>query len=89
MLSDRVKRYFFDSATGLLATTQYTDERLGLNIETRFPAWQNVQGSSYPTRIERFENGQQVFAFTFDEVGAEPRQDPRQFPVLEEPVKED
>ena len=81
-----LRRYFFNSGTGLLASTQYMDESRAAGIETRFSEWQSVQGSVYPTRIERFENGRPVFTFTFHKVSAQPRQDPAAFPTIEEPV---
>jgi hypothetical protein len=57
-----VRRYYFDSQTGLLASTRYSD-RNGVAVETRFVGWGQVDGSAYPIRIEHFENGQLTFAF--------------------------
>jgi hypothetical protein len=58
----RVRRYYFDSETGLLASTRYTD-RSGVAVETRFLGWGQIEGSAYPSRIERYEDGHLAFAF--------------------------
>lgn len=58
----RIRRYYFDSQTGLLASTRYMD-RTGVAVETRFSGWGQVDGSAYPSRIERYENGRLSFAF--------------------------
>jgi hypothetical protein len=58
----RARRYYFDSQTGMLASTRYTD-RNGVAVETRFSGWAQVDGSAYPSRIERYENGRLSFAF--------------------------
>ena len=61
----RFKRYYFDSDTGFLVSTRYTDPTVspGIRVETRFLNWQRVDGSAYPGRIERYENGNPVFSF--------------------------
>jgi hypothetical protein len=78
---DRLKRYHFDSETGLLAATRYMDETRSppSNIEVRFSDWRHVDGSAYPGRIERFENGHPAFSFTVSTIAASPRQDPASF----------
>jgi hypothetical protein len=77
----RTKTYCFDSATGLLAKTQYSDDSISppADVETRFSDWTRVDGSAYPARIERFENGNLVFSLTATTISASPRQDPSNF----------
>lgn len=70
----RARRYYFDSQTGLLASTRYTD-RNGVAVETRFSGWGQVDGSAYPSRIERYENGRLSFAFVAGTVVARSKQD--------------
>jgi len=78
---ERLKRYLFDSETGLLASTQYVDETFSppMSVETRFSDWRRVDGSVYAGRIERFENGHQVFSLSVTTIAASPRQDPASF----------
>jgi hypothetical protein len=78
---DRLKRYLFDSDTGLLASTQYMDESFSppMNVETRFSEWRVQDGSQYPGRIERFENGHPAFLLDVNTITASPRQDPASF----------
>ena len=78
---DRLKLYFFDSETGLLAKTQYLDETFSppANIEISFSDWRREAGSAYPVRIERKENGHPVFSLTLSSITALPRQDPTSF----------
>ena len=59
-MSNRGKRFYFDSDTGLLLHTRYQD---GVGVETRFSNWTAVDGSMYPFRIERYENDVPVFSF--------------------------
>ncbi len=77
----RTKTYCFDSATGLLAKTQYSDDSFSppADVETRFLDWTQADGSTYPARIERFENGALVFSLTATTISASPRQDPSNF----------
>jgi hypothetical protein len=82
----RLRRYYFDSETGLLASTQYINELQAVHVETRFSNWQIVEHSAFPTNVERLENGRVVFAFRFNKVAAEPRQDPTRLSIPEEPV---
>lgn len=72
----RIKRYYFDSASALLVSTRYTDPTVssGLNVETRFSEWRQVNGSLYPGRIERYENGQSIFSFIVTAASSHPRQ---------------
>lgn len=78
---NRMKRYYFDSASGLLRSTRYQDRTVSPTaaVETRFSNWRVVDGSFYPGRIERYENGQLVFTFIVATVTAGPRQDPAAF----------
>jgi hypothetical protein len=78
---ERLKRYFFDSETGLLAKTQYLDETFSppVNIETLFSDWRSEAGSAYPGRIERRENGYPAFSLTLSSIVALPRLDPTSF----------
>jgi hypothetical protein len=55
------RRFSFDSKTGLLSNTRYFDAA-GVNIETRFSNWKYIDGSAYPTTVERYENGRFTFA---------------------------
>ena len=79
--TERLKRYFFDSETGLLAKTQYLDETFSppVNIETLFSDWRSEAGSAYPGRIERRENGYPAFSLTLSSIVALPRLDPTSF----------
>lgn len=72
----RLKRYYFDSGTGFLLSTRYTDPTVspGLSVETRFSAWQQVDGSFYPGRIDRYENGNPMFSLIFATALSRPRQ---------------
>ncbi len=77
----RIKRYYFDSKTGLLDRVRYSDATVSpaVRVETRFSGWSNVAGSAYPGRIERYENGRLVFSFTTATVSSGPRQEPGAF----------
>lgn len=77
----RIKRYYFDSKTGLLARVRYSDATVSpaVNVETRFSGWTNVAGSAYPGGIERYENGRLVFSFNTATVSSGPRQEPETF----------
>lgn len=70
----RTRLYYFDSQTGLLASTRYTD-RNGTAVETRFSGWGQVDGSMYPSRIDRYENARLVFSFVAGTVAARSKQD--------------
>lgn len=72
----RTKRYQFDSKTGFLATTRYSDGNASsLNVEIRFSSWTKVGTSAYPGRIERFEDGKPVFSFVITQSTSGPKQD--------------
>ena len=58
----RIKWFYFDSNSGLLAKTTYQER--GYTVEARFSSWGEVAGSMYPGMIERFEAGNRVFALT-------------------------
>jgi len=70
----RTRRFYFDSQTGLLASTRYMD-RNGVAIETRFLNWGQADGSKYPSRIERYENGNLTFSFVAGSVTARSKQE--------------
>lgn len=76
----RLKRYSFDSDTGLLASTEYVDETFSppMKIETRFSNWRRVEGSMYPGRVERFENGFTNFSLTVNTISASQKQTPEE-----------
>jgi len=57
------RRFYFDSSTGLLASTRYSDSA-GFAVETRFLNWEHVDGSAYPRTVERYENGRLAFSIT-------------------------
>ena len=80
---DRLKRYSFDSDTGLLANTQYFDETFSppIKVEIRFSDWRRVDGSAYPGRIDRLENGLLIFSWLATRIQALPRQDLSNFGV--------
>jgi hypothetical protein len=60
----QLKRYYFDSNTGLLSSTRYSDASRSpaLEVETRFSDWQKLEGSAFPGKIERYENDTPVFS---------------------------
>jgi hypothetical protein len=78
---DRLKRYYFDSETGLLAKTRYLDETFSppVDVEILFSDWRREGDSAYAGRIERKENGHPLFSLTLSSIGASPRQDPTSF----------
>jgi hypothetical protein len=77
--NSRTKRYYFDSKTGLLASTRYQDDRQRL-IETRVTDWREAFGSMYPTKIERYESSRLIFALQIQEVTAAARALPVSIP---------
>ena len=60
----QLKRYYFDSRTGLLSITRYSDASRSpaVRVETRFSEWQKVEGSAFPGKIERYENDTLIFS---------------------------
>jgi len=60
----RMKRYYFDSQSQMLVSTRYMDSSFSppVRVETRFSNWQEVEGSAYPAKIERYENDNLVFS---------------------------
>src|SRR5437764_10278907 len=74
---NRLRRYYFDSATGLLASTRHTEANgsHAVQVETRIVSWFSVQGSAYPTRIELYEDGRLVFAVVTKSASANPAVD--------------
>jgi hypothetical protein len=82
--SDKVTRsrlYYFDSSTGLLQSTRYYDRSRSspVKLETHFSEWRNIDGSTYPSRIDRYERGQRVFSFVANTITAAPRLEPERF----------
>jgi len=77
----RLKRYAFDSTTGLLAYTRYEDSTVTppVDVEIRFGEWTVFQDSFYPRRIERRENGIVVFTFVAEAIQAGPKANPADF----------
>jgi hypothetical protein len=77
----RTKRYYFDSKAGLLLTTKYYDRTVSpaISVDTRFSDWLTVDGSAFPGRIDRYENGRPIFSFVVGTVSAGPSQDPSSF----------
>lgn len=61
----RMKLYYFDSHSGLLLSTRYSDTSVkpAITVETRFSKWRIQDGSAYPGRIERYESGMRAFSF--------------------------
>lgn len=77
----RMRRYYFDTTTGLLLSTRYYDRAVSppIAIETRISSWSTVAGSRYPARIERYENGRLIFSFVVNSVTGGPKQDAANF----------
>ena len=69
----RTRRYYFDSETGLLGSTRYVD-RSGVAVESRFSGWGEVEGSLYPSHIERYEDGHRTFAFVTSSISGRSKQ---------------
>jgi hypothetical protein len=77
----RLKRYYFDSRTGLLIRTRYRDLTTTptVTVETRFTGWRNLDGSAYPERIDRYENGRPIFSFVVTNISLGPRVEAAEF----------
>jgi hypothetical protein len=77
----RSKRYYFDSKTGFLDSTRYSapSSSPALPVETRFSNWRMVEGSAYPGRIDRYENGNLIFSFIVSTASSRPRRDATKF----------
>jgi hypothetical protein len=77
----RLKRYYFDSKTGWLVRTRYRDltPSRPVTVEIHFSDWQTLDGSAYPGRIDRYENGQAIFSFVITNISAGPRVEPAAF----------
>lgn len=78
---ERLKRYYFDSETGLLLKTAYLDETFSppMSVEVLFSGWKKQNDSAYPQQIDRRENGQSTFSLNLSSIVALPRQDPAIF----------
>jgi hypothetical protein len=68
----QARRFYFDSATGLLSSTRYSDSA-GVGIETRFLNWEHIDGSAYPTTLERYENGRLTFSIISSSAAGQPQ----------------
>lgn len=69
------KFFYFNSDTLLLEQVRYEhgEDRGKARIEVRITDWQRAQGQRIPARIARFENGQEVLAFSIISVVVGPR----------------
>jgi hypothetical protein len=75
-----VKFYYFDSNTGLLVSTRYAGStRSALRVETKFLEWRMMDGSAYPGRIERYEDGRRIFSFVINSITVAPAIDAAYF----------
>jgi hypothetical protein len=61
----RVKQFYFDADTHLLAKTVYYDRSVtpAIKVETHFSSWGTIDESLYPARIDHYENDALVFSF--------------------------
>jgi hypothetical protein len=77
----RLKRYYFDSKSGFLVRTRYRDGKGSPHVivETRFAGWRTIDGSAFPERIDRYENGRPVFSFITSNISTGPRVEPAEF----------
>ena len=77
----RLKTYYLNAGTGLLQSTRYKDKTVSppVKVETRFSVWGTIDGSAYPARIDRYENGEVEFTFIAEEITAEPSTDVENF----------
>jgi hypothetical protein len=77
----RQKLFFFDTATGLLQRTKYEDRSVPrpAKVEVRFSQWKQTDGSLYPGRLDRYEDGQLVFSFTVTGITSGPATDASRF----------
>jgi hypothetical protein len=75
------KLYYFDSESGFLQTTRYTDNTAYPPIpkETRFSGWHMIDDSAYASRIEHYEHGRIVFSFSAKAITPAKAGDPAQF----------
>jgi hypothetical protein len=75
--SVRVKRFYFNTQTGLLDKTEYLDQSVtpSIKVETRFSIWGSINGSTYPAKIERYEDGKRVFSFIATKIEGGPAAD--------------
>jgi len=74
---NRVKRFYFDSASALLLRVRYADASRApqVTVETRFSQWRDLAGNPLPGQVERWENGKLVFAFRLASADLLPRGD--------------
>lgn len=78
---EQLKFYYFNSETLLLERVSYEINRNGstVKVEERLGDWTREQGQQVARRIERFENGQSVFALTVRTAHLSPRADDAAF----------
>ena len=74
---NRVKRFYFDSASALLLRVRYADASRApqVTVETRFSQWRDFAGNPLPGQVERWENGKLVFTFRLASADLLPRGD--------------
>ena len=77
----RSKTYYLYTSTGLLESTRYKDKTVNppVAVRTRFSIWGTIDGSAYPARIDRYEDGELEFTFIAEEITAEPSTDVEDF----------
>jgi hypothetical protein len=77
----RTKMYFFDSNTGLLSLTRYTDYSMNPPVlhETRYTVWGDIEGSKYPARIEHYVDGRLQFDFITENIKNEESEDKSEY----------
>ncbi|MCU1335794.1 MAG: hypothetical protein JWO19_1375 [Bryobacterales bacterium] len=73
----RLKHFYFDSQTGLLARTRYING--GITVTTEFSNWIRNNGQAFPTRIVRTEGNVAVFTFTIAGATSAPAQNDSAF----------
>jgi hypothetical protein len=56
------KLFYFESARGTLLKARYRAST-GVEVETQYSKWTRINGESVPQKIQRLENGKQVFSF--------------------------
>jgi len=66
----RLKHYYFDSQTKLLAKTHYLVSEM--DVTTDFNKWTTINGQSFPGEVVRKENGSPIFTFTVDSAAVGP-----------------
>jgi hypothetical protein len=77
----RRKKFYFDSKTRLLHKTQYYDWNVSpaVKVETQFSVWGTIDGSAYPAKMERYEDGKLIFTFIATKIDGSPAVDASNF----------